>query len=104
MNWHPDLYVGDRISGRKDDVCSQIRAGKWPSGVWVILPASNGRDQLDIRPAKDLGSDWFRDHEAYIVGLAADRKEAVGLVVSIAEECFARNGDADIRSFLFQKG
>ena len=86
MNWYEHLYVGERISQDAGQIREQIEAGNYSRRVWLILLSSNGTDLFDIRPAPDLGKEYFREQEMYVIGLAKNRDEAVSLIPQIAAD------------------
>ena len=98
MNWYEGLYVGVRIAKDAQKVREQIESGEFPRNVWLILPAANGSDLFDIRPATDLGKEYFREREVSIIGLARSRGEAVSLLPQIAADYLAGAGVSRLKA------
>ncbi|MDD6211916.1 MAG: hypothetical protein PUB22_02020, partial [Clostridiales bacterium] len=52
----------------------------------------------------ELKQPYYRGREDLtVVGIAKGYQDAVMLVMRIADECYRKNGDGDIRSFLTDK-
>lgn len=66
--------------------------------LYLLTLAANGKDYLDIIHTKYV---FFNFHqELEVVGIAKDYNEAVELVQRIVSECYEKNNDTDIRSYL----
>ena len=105
MIWYTNLYVDSHLSDRASQIRTQIDRGDYPDGVWLITSPANGRDLLDIRPARGFGNAlaYLPDADRMtIYGIAKNRKEAVLLVSQIAQDAAAASGtdSPDLRSFL----
>ena len=100
MIWHKDLYVGSRIAPRVGDIRAGMERGEYPMDVWVIVPAANGKDIFDIRPACDLRKSFFLERSVMIIGLAGSRKEAIHLIQKMADDQLRENGFVNLRSLI----
>lgn len=101
MRWMNHLYTGDRASLREKELKARIRDRKWSADTYVLMPASNPRDQVDILHANFLRQAHYRSQrELTIVGIASGKQDALNLVMRITDECLRLTGGADLRSFL----
>ncbi len=100
LTYHPGLYVGDRISGKKlDKIKSRLQTRPFTAGVFLITLARNPKDQLDIFEARQLAQGHYEDCEFYVVGIASSREEALELVERMTGECVRERGDCDLREY-----
>lgn len=68
-----------------------------------VLTLSEGRDQLEIYNSLLLLQSYFRRNPRFIIGIAAGYEAAVGMVQQIAEECYTKNKDADLKKYLAER-
>lgn len=98
MRWYDRLYVGERAKKKRYSLLRAVRKGR-PSGYYVLTPASNGKNLLDIYPALTLCQPYYRNADLLIVGIASDYEDAVGLAARIIEEVYKKTGAFDIFSY-----
>ncbi len=103
LSWYGQLYMGEGAAKYARRIRRRADAGKTDVGHWFITLASNGSDELDLIPGWLLSQKNFRARVPMIVGIAADRREALDLVVRIADECYRATGDANIREWLLSR-
>ena len=103
LKWSEALYVDPHLKSREERIRSRLDDGKTDLGHYLITLASNGSDQLDVIASGYLTQKRLLERLPLIVGIASSKKEALRLVVRIAEEGMAETGDADIRGFLMGK-
>ncbi len=103
MKWYSDLYVGEGIQTRKDEVVRSLEEGDYDAKGYMITLAANGVDYLDIRKISTLRHPGLKGNVPMIVGLADSQDEAIELTAIIAQDSLDRTGSADIRSFLEQR-
>ena len=60
MLWYSGLYTGKKADLHRADVIRQIRDGKSLPWVYVVTPASNRENILDIYRADDLKNPAYR--------------------------------------------
>lgn len=103
MKFYKNLYVGDTIKN-PDKVKRKLKRHAKQLKIYVII-LSSGKDQLEICHSMLLGQPFYKDKDniPYIIGIAGDYDEAVGLVCRIAAESAAKNGDADLKRYLFPR-
>ena len=100
LEWYDPLYVGDGVRRYVRKIKKRISSGRTDVGHYLITLAANGTDELDIISTTFLEQKILRDHLPMIVGIAADRKEAIGLAVRITSDCLESTGDVHIREWL----
>ena len=100
MKWYANLYIGESLQESREEVIASLERGEWHHKIYLITPAINGKDLLDIRSAAALARKGLAETLPEIVGIARGRDEAMRLACSIVEECYRQTGDVDIRGFL----
>ena len=97
MIWHSRFYAGDKVKERLEEIKSDLEHGKKVKNIYLITLCENGRDQLDLFPARTLHAQHPGGRQKVIVGIAGDKTEAVSLIAKMAEDCTRETGEADIR-------
>lgn len=101
LTYHPRLYLGDSISGKKlDKIKRRLHTKPLLANVFLITIASNPRDQLDILDARQIAQPYYRGVQLDVVGIASDHEEAVVLVEQIVKECLRERGDCALKEYL----
>ena len=99
--YHPDLYLGESINGKKlDRIKKKLEKHPLFSGIFLIAFSRNPHDQLEIYEAKQLAQSYYRKYPPYIVGMAGSRQEALTLVEKIVTECLSARGDCALKEYL----
>lgn len=99
MRWYEKLYVGEKAKKKRPAVLSAVREGK-RFGYYVLTPAANGADLLDLIPALSFSQEYYRQKDLLIVGVAADYADAAELAGRIVNEVYRKTGTFDLKSFL----
>lgn len=102
MIWYKHLYVGDMVRGRKDRIMSRIESDRSDGGHYLITLSENDHEQLDLISTFFL-TERKRSSLPMIVGLAATKREAVGLVKKMTEDCYRETHDVDLRRFFMSR-
>ena len=101
LEYYPRLYLSEGINREKLEKLKKVLAEKpKKAGVYLLALPHNTSDQLDIYDSKYLQRKYYEKNPLYIIGIAADYKEAVGIVEQIAGEAWAARGDAELRKYL----
>ena len=100
MLWYDRLYVGEKAKKHRFSIIQSIRRKKYRMGVFVITPASNGNNILDIYPATTLLSPYYRETEFLIIGIALGYGEALKLAGRIVEDMYQKTGAFCLDDFL----
>ena len=98
MRFLKEMYVGEGIKN-KQKVMWKLKHGAGMLDVYVIS-LSNGNNQLDCMNCSYFKQKAVRDNVGLIVGLAKGYSEAQSLMVSMVEEAFRENGNANVKEYL----
>ena len=104
LKWRDPLYVGESAKRSERRIRRRLDAGRADVGHYVVTLAANGVDELDVVGTGFLAQDALRDRLPLIVGLAGSRKEALGLVRTMAEDCVRETGGVRLRAYLTEDG
>lgn len=99
MTWYDELYVGESIVHKTKRVKWKIDHNADRS-AYVIAPASNDKNLLDIIPAAELLQKGYPKKDLKIAGLAGSYDEALEVAVSIVDEVYRNTGAFFVRSYL----
>ncbi len=101
ITYHPGLYLGESMKGKKlDRIKKKLENHPLFSGVFVVAVSRNAHEQLEIYSARQLRWHYYAKYPPYVVGLAGNQEEAVGLVVQITAECLQIRGDCALKEYL----
>ena len=100
MEWYEPLYVGKKAFRKRRKLISCIKHGKYMPEAHVIALSLDERELLDIYPLYVLMQKGFPKDRLYIVGIAADKGEAVRLVERIISDTYKATGGVGVREFL----
>lgn len=100
MTWYDELYVGESIVHKTKRVKWKIDHNAGQIGIYVIAPASNDKNLLDIIPAAELLQKGYPKKDLKIAGLAGSYDEALEVAVSIVDEVYRNTGAFFVRSYL----
>lgn len=103
MIFFQDLYLGDKISSKIEQIMKKLNNGKPVLELYLITMAKNPDNMLEIIPQKEILQKGYPNKEMRIVGLAKGKKEAYKLVQHIVEESVEKTGCADVRDYLNQR-
>lgn len=103
MKFLQELYLGEQVAPKVDQIVKKINNNEIVPNLYVIALASNADNMLDLIPEWELLQKGYPQENILVVGLAKDKKDAVGLVQFIIEECFEKTGSADVRAYLKEK-
>lgn len=97
----PRMYLGKSIETKKlDKIKKRLCFKPFLAKVYLIVPAGNPADQLDIFDARQLAQPYYARKALYVVGIAADYEEALLLIEQIAGDCLKERGDCKMREYL----
>ena len=103
LEWYKELYVGENARKNVSKVQRKLNHGKFHKGMFLITYASNPQNLLEIIGTEQLVQKTVYRRCPMIVGIAADRDEALLLVQQIVEETYAKQKDADVRRYLNER-
>ena len=101
LKFAQNLYLGEGIAPEKLDKLKK-RLNKKPllANVYLITPARNPADQLDIFDARQLAPPHYKDEEFLVLGMASGYEDALQLIERITGECLKARGDCNLREYL----
>ena len=101
LKFYEKLYLGESISKKKlDKLKRKLEKKPLLANVYLIVPAVNPEEQLDIFDAKQLVQPFYKDTCFTVIGLAANYEEALQLIEQIVQECLKERGDCKLREYL----
>lgn len=102
MRFYERLYFGDKAKKNRFSILQAVREEK-NSGYYVLTPASNEKNLLDMYSASALNQPYYKQQDLLIVGVAADYEDAAMLVGRIIGDIYKKTGTYDVRAFLKQE-
>jgi hypothetical protein len=100
MKWYKNLYVGEEAKKHRRTIVRKIKNRKFQLSTHVIVLPEKQEDVLEIYPAFVL-LQKSRDFEFLkIIGIAADKQEALTLAEKIIMDVYKKNGSLNIKDFL----
>lgn len=101
LKFAQNLYLGEGIAPEKLDKLKK-RLNKKPllANVYLITPARNPADQLDIFDTRQLVQPHYKDEEFLVLGMASGYEDALQLIERVTGECLKARGDCNLREYL----
>lgn len=103
MLWYKHLYVGEKAKKHRFHIIQNIRRNKLQADVYVITPASNGNNILDIYPTITLMQPYYQESDLMILGIADGYQEALEVAGTIVDEMYQTTGAFKLVNFLEEK-
>lgn len=103
MLWYKHLYVGEKARKHRFSIIQNIRRNKLQADIYVITPASNGNNLLDIYPTVCFLHPHYKEQEMLVVGIAEGYNEALEVAALIVNEMYQKTGAFQLESFLKEK-
>ncbi|WP_330398706.1 hypothetical protein [Lacrimispora celerecrescens] len=100
ISWFDRLYVGEKAKKKRYRIIQGIRRLKPGPGIYVITPAANGNNILDIYPAMTLLWPLYREEEFLILGIASGYWEALEVAGNIIGDMYRKTGGFDLSAFI----
>ena len=101
LEYYPRLYVSESINREKlEKLKKDLASRPHKADVYLLALPENSWDQLSIYESKYLRQEYYDRHPLYVIGIAAEYPEAMGMVEQIAREAWAARGDARLREYL----
>lgn len=100
IHWYDRLYAGEKAQKKRYRIIQRISKLKPDSGIYVIIPAANGNNILDIYPAITLSQPIYQEEEFLIIGIAWGYWEALEVAAMIVDDMYRETGGFDLYAFL----
>lgn len=100
MFWYDHLYLGKKCLHRANRLKYKI-ANKLPHQTVYLITLPQGKNSvLEIIPSTVLLQEAYPDQDMRIVGMGANRGEAMELTRQIIDEVYHQQGNFDVAAFL----
>lgn len=100
MVFFHDLYLGEKIAPKLEQVMKKLNSDKLVLDLYLITLSEHQDNMLEIVPQKEMLQKGYPDIDFRVVGLASGKKEAFAVVQFIIEESLDKTGSADARGYL----
>ena len=100
MRFFQDLYLGEKISPKTDQIMKKLNSGKPVLDLYLITISDHPDNMLEIVPQKEILQKGYPNIDFKVVGLAKGKKEALAVVQCIVEDSLKETGSADARDYL----
>ena len=105
MRWYKHLYVGEKAKKKRFSIIQNLRKGRLQPKVHVIVPASGGKNILDILPSYVLLQEYYKKQEdLLILGIGADYFETLEVAGKIIHDLYCATGGFVLNDFLEMNG
>ncbi len=96
MRWREPLYTGDRAGEHLEEYRQLLaRTDVLPGGMkdfYLIVSPANEKNLMELIPASCLKGLRYRADEMWVLGIAADRREAFAVCERMLQDCYKRHG------------
>lgn len=105
MIWYSRLYTGEKAGKHRRSLIQKFRKKTPPSSLYLLVPAANERNLLDIYPASDFLALEEREegreseNERIILGIALGYQEALALAGEMVDEVYQATGGFAVREY-----
>lgn len=103
MIFFQDLYLGESISPKVDQIMKKLNSGKTVPNLFLITLSENPDNMLEIVPQWEVMQKGYPNTDIKVVGLANGKKEAIAVVQFIVEQALQETGSANARDYLKQR-
>lgn len=99
MIWYKKLYTGEAAKKRRFSIIQKLRSGAASASVYVVVPAANSRNLLDIYSAPNF---YLREKQKpqLILGIAWGYPDALNLAGKMVDELYRATGGFDFWAYL----
>lgn len=103
MKFYNNLYISESLEQKKAKIIRKLEKGKVQLSCYLIVLTENPRNQLEFFDAVLLKQANYQKENLFVAGIANCYEEALELVQKMAQDTYAKNGNADIRKFLSEE-
>lgn len=103
MDFYKHLYVGEKAAKKRFSIIQAVRHRRFYPGAYVITPASNGNNILDIYSTAVILQKYYQEADLLIVGIAASYWEALEVAGQIVDDMYQKNKNFNLMRFLNDK-
>ena len=102
LKWLPKYYVGEGIR-EASRIQTKLNDGKFVPGVYLLTLPANPGNILDLVPAMNLVSRRSYEHCPLIIGMAANKDEALELCRKLVMKVYKETGGFRIRDYVMNR-
>lgn len=95
MIWYKNLYIGESLVNSKEKVIKRIQHNVLQPGVYIIVLATNGKDNFRIIHTLELLQKAYPKNDLMIIGIAKGKEEAFFLVSQIVQDVYKETNSVD---------
>ena len=99
MQWREPLYLGRKARAHQEkyrQLLETLSATEYKKlNFYVIVSPANEQNLMELIPASHLKQTYYRAESMSILGLAADKNEAIDLCHRMIRDCYIGNGSID---------
>jgi len=103
MEFFHDLYLGENIAPKSEQILKKLNSGKTVPNLYLITMSENPDNMLEIVPQWEVMQKGYPNTNIRVVGLSNGKKEAIALVQFIIEQVLEETGSANARDYLRQR-
>ncbi len=96
MRWCEPIYTGEKARGRLQEyrrLLGALSEAEYKElGFYVLASPANGKNLMELLPAYYLKQAAYRAESLVVLGLAANRREALELCERILHDCYICHG------------
>lgn len=100
MRWYKNVFLGVNAGNNIRQVIKKIRKKKDLHDIYIVTPAENDSDLLDIYDAVHFFRRGFKQPKKKIVGVAIGKEEAYDLTGAIINQVYRQTGGFDVKKYL----
>ena len=101
MRWLRKLYLGEKAAGQADSLIRTAERGKksGKDSCCLIALSTFPNGELDLLTFSESRNKAWQGQKLMILGLAADRSEALGLLEKMTNECLQSTGSLRLKEY-----
>lgn len=103
MKFFQDLYLGETVAPKVDQIMKKLNNGKTVPNLYLITISQNPDNMLEIVPQWEVLQKGYPNTDIKVVGLSNGKKEAITVVQFIVEQALQETGSANAREYLMEK-
>ena len=98
FHWNAGLYMDEKVKKKPQKYRRLVKKKKLVQGCYCITLPVNEKNCMDIYSSREFWFRHYREQEIEIIGLAADREGAVGLLLQMAEDITREYGEINAQN------
>ena len=103
LEWYEKLYIGENAQKDAAKAMRKLNHGKLQMNMFLVTYATNPENLFDIIGTEQLIQSAVHRRCPMIIGLAANKGEALQIVQQIVEDTYKKQQDVDVRRYLSER-